>query len=302
MSHRAFPASLVLGLILVCGAPAPARGQAATAPAAKARKPASAAQAKPVTFSCPDRGAFSRGPRYFSQFYEDYVLAYVFQGTPKGTYVDVGANDPDDWSVTKHFYLKGWRGVNIEPNLDLLAVLKARRPEDANLGVGISDEAAELTFYKFEQRANGLSTFDPEIAARHKASGYSYEELTVPVVTLTDALARSGTVSGGFDFLNIDVEGFERRVLRGLDFRKHSPRVIMLEATEPLTEVPTQNKWEDLLFAKGYTFAFDDGLNRYYVHRTETELQTRFLEAAYCVARDKRAKGIKLDGFTAEPR
>jgi FkbM family methyltransferase len=279
-------------------APAPVEGQAA--PQAASLPPAQAA-AETVTFSCPTRGPFGPGTPYYSQFYEDYILSYVFQDVAKGTYVDVGAYDPDSGSVTKYFYLKGWRGVNVEPNPDHLAELQRRRTEDANLGVGISDAADTLTFYKFETRASGLSTFDPDTAERHKKAGFSYETLTIPVVTLTEALGRTEIVTGGFDFLNVDVEGFERKVLAGLDFTKYPPKVIMLEATAPLTEEPTQQKWEDLLFSHGYSFAMDDGLNRYYVQRTERQLQARFLEAAYCVSRDKRSKGIKLDGFMEEP-
>jgi FkbM family methyltransferase len=285
------------GLIAVswaCWAPARAAAQAAAAPA-----PPPAVEA--VAFSCPVRGPFGPSPHYFSQIYEDYILSYVFRDVAKGVYVDVGAYDPDAASVTKHFYRKGWRGVNIEPNPDHLAAMQKGRPEDVNLGVGISDVAATLTFFKFESRASGLSTFDPGIAYRHRKAGYVYEEMVIPVVTLTEALAKSGAVKGGFEFLNVDVEGFERKVLGGLDVASHPAKVIILEATAPLSEEPTQHKWEDLLFGRGYSFALDDGLNRYYVHRAERELQARFLEIGYCVARDKLAKGIKLDGYLPEP-
>jgi FkbM family methyltransferase len=296
----------LVGLTLVCGAATVSRAQSPAAPAAPASAPAPAPAAGPaaaeaVAISCPERGPFGPGTAYYSQFYEDYILSYVFRDVAKGTYVDVGAYDPDTGSVTKYFYLKGWRGVNVEPNPEHLAALQKGRPEDANLGVGISDAAATLTFYKFEKRASGLSTFDPETAARHKKAGYSYEELTIPLVTLSEALGRVEVVKGGFDFLNVDVEGFERKVLTGLDFAKNPPKVIVLEATAPMTEEPTQQKWEDILFANGYSFALDDGLNRYYVQRSQRPLQGRFLEVAYCVARDKLSKGVKLDGFQPEP-
>jgi len=305
----------LVGLTLVCGAATVSRAQSPAAPAAPASAsapasapaagpaaaPAGPAAAEAVAISCPERGPFGPGTAYYSQFYEDYILSYVFQDVARGTYVDVGAYDPDTGSVTKYFYLKGWRGVNVEPNPEHLAALQKGRPEDANLGVGISDAAATLTFYKFEKRASGLSTFDPETAARHRKAGYTYEELTIPLVTLTEALGRVEVVKGGFDFLNVDVEGFERKVLSGLDFTKHPPKVIVLEATAPMTEEPTQQKWEDILFANGYSFALDDGLNRYYVQRSQRPLQGRFLEVAYCVSRDKLTKGIKLDGFQPEP-
>lgn len=288
----------LVGLTLVCSTAALTR---ALSPAAPPDGPAAAEAVTISSISCPGRGPFGPGSPYYSQFYEDYILSYVFRDVAKGTYVDVGAYDPDIDNVTKYFYLKGWRGVNVEPNPDHLAALQRSRPEDANLGVGISDVAATLTFYKFERRASGLSTFDPDTAARHKQAGFTYEDLTIPVVTLTEALGRVDVVKGGFDFLNVDVEGFERKVLSGLDFTKHPPKVIVIEATAPLTEEPTQQKWEDLLLANGYSFALDDGLNRYYVQRSQRPLQDRFLEVAYCVSRDKLSKGIKLDGFQPEP-
>ena len=52
-----------------------------------------------------------------------------------------------------------------------------------------------------------------------------------------------------------------------------------------------------MLYGAGYLFALDDGLNRYYVHPSRSDLLPRFLEANYCVGRDKIDKRIKLDGF-----
>ena len=69
-----------------------------------------------ITIQCPVRGAFGNGPTYYSQYYEDYILAYVFKDHEHGFYVDVGANDPIVHSVTKHFYQLGWRGINVEPH------------------------------------------------------------------------------------------------------------------------------------------------------------------------------------------
>lgn len=279
--------------------------QAVTAgtPPATAAQPAAtpAVSDEPVLFSCPVRGPFAARDKYFSQFYEDYVLSYVFKDVAKGTYVDVGASDPDAGSVTKYFYLKGWRGVNIEPNPEHQISLRKARPEDSNVEVGISDAPATLEFYNFETRATGLSTFDRDTALRHQAAGFKFDTMPIPVTTLTDVLSTNDKVTGAFSFLNVDVEGFEKKVLSGLDFAKYPPTVVMLESTAPLTEEPTQQNWEAILFGAGYVFALDDGLNRYYLHPSQRALLQRFIEVNYCVARDKMAKRIKLDGFMPEP-
>jgi FkbM family methyltransferase len=253
-----------------------------------------------TTIQCPPRGPFGNGPTYYSQFYEDYVLAYVFKDHEHGFYVDVGANDPDDKSVTKYFYLAGWRGINIEPIPELIEKLNKSRPEDTNKGVAISDRPGELPFYKGGGKASGLSTLSPAIAAAHRARGYEFTKIMIPVTTLNAVLDEHAKNKSEITFLNVDVEGFEKQVLSGIDFKRYHPRVIMAESTAPLTEVATQQKWESILIDNGYIFAMDDGLNRYYVHSTDESLLPKFIEANYCVLRDKLDKRLHLDGF--EPR
>ena len=226
----------------------------------------------------------------------------VFRDLKHGTYIDVGANDPDTNNVTKYFYLLGWRGVNIEPNPDMLALLKKARSEDVNLGVGISDTPGVLSFYRFGSVYSGLSTFDRNIALQHKKRGFDFDELNIPVSTLQDVLEKNPLVTHGVTFMNVDVEGFEKRVLSSLDLKQEPAAVIMIEATAPDTESDTHQQWEPLLSAAGYRFAMDDGLNRYYVARSHRPLLTRFAEVNYCVEMDKISKNIKLDGFLVEPQ
>jgi FkbM family methyltransferase len=270
------------------------------APAVSSTPTADAAPS-PAGVSCPARGPFSDSSGYFSQFYEDYILGYVFQGQQTGTYVDVGANDPDKASVTKYFYQRGWRGVNIEPNPDMLALLQKARPEDSNVGVGISDAPGTLTFYRFPT-VPGISTFDRAIALDHKQRGFEFQELPIPVTTLNDVLDKNPKVTNGFTFLNVDVEGFEKQVLTGVDLARHPATVILIESTEPDTDIPTYQDWQGILFSSGYLFAMDDGLNRYYVNPSHRGLLSRFVAADYCVRMDKLEKRIRLNSVTPEGR
>ena len=250
-----------------------------------------------ITIQCPTRGAFGDGPTYYSQFYEDYILAYVFKDQKTGFYVDVGANDPDKSSVTKYFYLAGWRGINIEPIPELVEKLNRSRPEDTNEGVAISDKPGELTLYKGANSASGLSTLNPKIAASHRAKGFEFTKIKVPVVTLNAVLDKDAKGKPEITFLNVDVEGFEKQVLSSIDLKRYHPRVIMAESTAPLTEVATQQAWESMLIRNGYIFAMDDGLNRYYVHNSQESLLPKFIEADFCVRHDKLDKRLHLDGY-----
>jgi FkbM family methyltransferase len=286
-------AMVTSALLAGCGKPAKQVAEAAPATVAAA---SATADKSTTTIQCPPRGPFGNGPIYYSQFYEDYILAYVFKDHENGFYVDVGANDPDDSSVTKYFYLAGWRGINIEPIPELVEKLNKSRPEDTNKGVAISDRPGELPFYK-GVTASGLSTLSPKIAAAHRANGFEFTKIMIPVTTLNAVLDEHAKEKSEITFLNVDVEGFEKQVLSSIDFKRYQPHVIMAESTAPLTEVATHQRWESILIDHGYIFAMDDGLNRYYVHESQESLVSKFIEANYCVMRDKLDKRLNLDGF-----
>jgi peptide methionine sulfoxide reductase MsrB len=52
----------------------------------------------------------------YAQNFEDIILWRALKNIKNGFYVDVGAGDPVNHSVTKWFYDQGWSGVNIKPN------------------------------------------------------------------------------------------------------------------------------------------------------------------------------------------
>jgi len=54
------------------------------------------------------------------------------------------------------------------------------------------------------------------------------------------------------DVLNIDVEGLELRVLKGLDFKKYRPRVIVIEIHANSVEEALASEVAAYLKAQGY--------------------------------------------------
>lgn len=60
--------------------------------------------------------------------------------------------------------------------------------------------------------------------------GLDSYELEVPVETLTSIL--DCTSYENFDFMSLDVEGFELEVLKGLDFSKYHPTSLLVEINQ----------------------------------------------------------------------
>lgn len=213
----------------------------------------------------------------YAQNFEDVVLNRVFHNVLVGRYIDVGAYDPVLDSVTKHFYDRGWSGVNVEPVKRFHAKFVKDRYRDWNINAVLGPAPGSVEFNEWGD--SGLSTyretFDPRVVSK---LGFAKTTHTVTMMTLADITRE---LSGDdVQFLKIDVEGAERDVLLGGEWRSFRPRVIVLEAIKPKlpgcdvhSYEPTWFEWEDLLFGNGYEFALFDGLNRFYYRREEPELR-----------------------------
>jgi FkbM family methyltransferase len=210
----------------------------------------------------------------YAQNYEDLMLFRALREVGQGFYVDVGANSPDEHSVTRAFYERGWRGINIEPVMEFHQQLLAARPRDVNLPIAVADTTGFIDFY--DVPGTGLSTLSPRIAEDHRAAGYEVVKRNVVVETLDEVFKKY--VSGDIHFLKIDVEGLEGSVLRGVSLDEVRPWIIVVEATEVLSEVQNHTSWEPLLTDRGYSFVYFDGLNRFYVAREHSNL-ARFFQS-----------------------
>lgn len=214
----------------------------------------------------------------FAQNYEDVLLNRIFFKRQSGFYLDIGAHDPVHMSITKHFYDKGWRGINIEPVKHCFEKFLIQRPQDVNLNIAVCGKSKFGKFYELSKPA--MSTFNEKFA--HDACtklGLTFKTYQVSQRTLQD-ICQQYCSGKEIDFMNIDVEGMENEILLGADFNSFRPLVLITESTIPNT-VPDFSKpfkhknWEEtdnILTAQGYLFAYFNGLNRFYVRKENKEL------------------------------
>jgi FkbM family methyltransferase len=179
--------------------------------------------------------------------------------------------------VSFAFYLRGWNGITVEPNPWLAQLTEAVRPRDSRNQSLVGGKPGETTYYLVED-FHGLSTTVEGHALKAQSEfGKSAQAMTMPVTTLRALCEQHAPAA--IDFLKIDVEGAEREVLLGGDWRRFRPKVIVLEALAPVTMAPAWEAWEPLLTAQDYRFAYFDSLNRYYVAEEHTALAERLTAA-----------------------
>lgn len=191
----------------------------------------------------------------YAQYNEDIILSALLHDVNKGFYVDVGANSPTLDSVTKHFYDRGWRGINIEPIKKYFDQLEKDRPNDINLQVGVGDKEGAATLREYPKNL-GYSTFTDSQKNQH-GNKYPYIDYEVKTVLLRNILVEYKV--NRIHFLKIDAEGFEYEVIAGSDWRKYRPEVICIESSHMVKD------WRPMLTQNDYRLFITDGLNDYYV-------------------------------------
>ena len=202
-------------------------------------------------------------PDFYSQNFEDVMLARCFSGRSQGFYVDVGAQHEEVESVTKHFYEAGWSGVNIEPVKEFAETFKCRKRD---ITVCCAAGAQEGTDTLAISLRTGLSTFDRSNAAKANAMGHIEESREIAIRKLDDILLDLGYETLSFEFLKIDVEGFELDVLEGIDLRRYRPEIILCEVTEPNTSQKSSIYAEICKKVEAFNYhpIYFDGLNQWW--------------------------------------
>jgi len=205
----------------------------------------------------------------YTQNMEDYHLSLAFAGQATGSYIDIGAGHPVADNVSFWFYERGWSGIAVEPQRNLVELCARLRPRDTTVCALIGTKVGVTDFHVFD-RFHGLSTTVETLA---RQVGVDYQTVQLPTLSLAK-LCEDHRV-GEIDFLKVDVEGAEADVLRSGDWRRFRPKVVLVEAIAPGSNEPSWQAWEPSLLAQGYEFALFDTLNRFYVARERTEIAAR---------------------------
>ena len=210
----------------------------------------------------------------FSQNYEDVILRRIFNSKNKGNFVDVGSFHPFYNSNTYYFYNKGWRGLNIDMDEGNINKFNSLRSEDINLNIPISDKNETIDTYLIQNSSR--SSIIKEVANINLKKDEVIIKTKQEARTLNKVLESNNV--NKIDFVSIDVEGAEDKILSGFDIEKYSPKIIIIESVFPQSSEIKSNKTEKILQSSNYFPFYFDGINRFYCFERNLEKYKRFVE------------------------
>ena len=177
----------------------------------------------------------------------DLILNSIFKNKRKGFYLDIGCHHPLINNHTYLFYKKGWSGVNIDIDFSSIDMFNFYRPKDINRQLALSDKVGEANLYFYHNRA-AKNTLSKEFGADTKTIK------NIKTDTLTNFLNQNNLSDKKIDFMSIDVEGNELKVLEGLDFKTIKPSVILVEFRIPNVKEFYQKNITDIISSPIYNF------------------------------------------------
>lgn len=176
-----------------------------------------------------------------------WVQMLVIDGSPKNTqffFVESGAHDGRFLSSTLRLEtLFGWNGVLIEPQpKEFKKILKNRRVWAVNAALCVTSHPDYIDFYV----QNFTAESGPELDAKRSKSKIKPKLPCVPLYTILKALKVDVV-----DYLSLDIEGAELKVLKTVPFDKVKFKVMTIE----YNHLPGRNQigqLKEFLEPKGY--------------------------------------------------
>jgi FkbM family methyltransferase len=187
------------------------------------------------------RDSSNKNDKYISyaQFNTDAdILNTYFKNNTTGTMVEVGAGWPEQHSQSKLFRDVGWRVVSFEPDPLLFGLHEKFKHEIYQYAISDKTELNKdfkVAYMSEDINVQPWSGFHPDVMSQQRKNGLQSLEVAlqkavnikVDYYCLNDILPKINV--DNFDYLSVDVEGWELEVLKGIDFKKYTPKVLLVE-------------------------------------------------------------------------
>jgi FkbM family methyltransferase len=196
-------------------------------------------------------------------------VAEKYLNYDNGFFIEVGGADGFTQSNTWHLEkFKGWKGILVEPNTDAYYICKENRKNSRVINCALvssdfQEQSIKMIHRNVYDGDPGLMTAPEDSPLRQdevwmskKTDKDNTSEFTVPARTLDSILEEEGVQY--VDFFSLDVEGYEKEILRGVSIEKYRPKVLLIEWHLDVLEIEDlikhTHKLEEQLSKHDYVF------------------------------------------------
>ena len=191
---------------------------------------------------------------HFGEFGEDIFIERILRNFGRGFYVDVGCYHPFKGSLTYKLYNKNWSGLNIDLSKTSIDLFNIARSRDINLNLAITNYDGETFYYQnspINQQNSLIKTNE-------------YQKKTKIKCFSLNTILKENKIDK-FQFLNIDVEGSELNVIKGVDLTKYRPILISIENNDLLPKDYFESEIYKILIENNYVFINKIGVTNFFI-------------------------------------
>lgn len=184
--------------------------------------------------------------KIYSQSGQDAFVIEYFQNKKNGIFVDIGAHNGISFSNT--YYLEkelDWSGICIEPMPKSFESLVENR-KCITINAAVADKEGIEKFTIANMLSGLTKEYDPRHIKRIQNEFEKTEEIDMKCVVLNNVLEKYNIYY--IDYLNIDTEGNEFKIVKTIDFNKFDIELITIE-----NNYKDKNQ-TDFIISKGYEF------------------------------------------------
>ena len=164
----------------------------------------------------------------YSQWGEDLFINEFFKDKIDGIYLDIGCFHPVMYSNTCLLYRKGWRGINIDINPTSIDLFNILRPKDINLCTTISETKETFEIY-YDDPFSPVNTLDRQFYENlENKTNKNTKKLFVESKSM-DEILNISKIDKSIDFINLDVEGMDYKILKNINLNQLKPKLISIE-------------------------------------------------------------------------
>ena len=197
----------------------------------------------------------SKKKTHLGEFGEDVFVRRFFKKTSKGFYVDVGAYHPIKGSLTYDLYKNNWTGINVDLSKISIDLFKTSRPKDINLRAAVTDFDGKTFFYENSPINQQNSLIENSNA----------EKIEIDCYKLNTILENYKIQK--VDYLNVDAEGNDFKVISTFDFKKYKPSLVSIEYNDYNFENLMDSDINILMEKNDFKIVSKFGVTCFYAHK-----------------------------------